>query len=531
MTTETHMSTIDGSMPGTDHVRIFDTTLRDGEQAPGFSMSTGTKLIIAQALEELKVDVIEAGFAAASPGDAAAISEVASTVRGPIICSLSRLMEADIDASARALETARRGRIHTFIGTSPLHREAKLKLTKEQVLDRIARLVAHAKSACTDIEFSCEDAIRTEREFLIEACQAAVEAGATTINIPDTVGYTTPEEINDLFQFLKANVPSCDHVVFSTHCHDDLGMAVANSLAAVRGGARQIECSINGIGERAGNCSLEEVVMAMKTRHDFFDVETRIDTTRIFNASQHLARLTHNPIPRNKAIVGRNAFAHESGIHQHGVLANKRTYEIMDAEAVGMPSNAIVLGKHSGKHALLARADALGLSIGNNSIDEVFKEFKKLADTCREVTDSDLIKLVTGETANDGRKGPWRLRRTELHVNLEDGTRPFARITMKHDDGQRITIQKEGNGPIDAAFVAVCAIAGVPGRIQSLELKHLGEEGTVKADASIEVNGQVFAGTGEEVDIADAAVAAFVAAINVAAVQADLPQRAIGGQP
>ena len=506
----------DVDKPVSGHVKIFDTTLRDGEQAPGFSMSTDAKLIVARALQALNVDIIEAGFAAASPGDAAAVRAVAQEIEGPTICSLSRLNPADIEASARAIEPAKKKRIHTFIGTSPLHREAKLKMSKAEILKQISEVVALARSACDDVEFSPEDAIRTERDYLIEAVNAAIEAGASTINIPDTVGYTTPEEIRDLFAFLTSTAKGADKVTFSPHCHDDLGMAVANSLAAVRGGARQIECAINGIGERAGNCSMEEAVMALATRRDFFDLTTQTDTTKIFPASQALARVTHNPIPRNKAIVGKNAFAHEAGIHQHGVLADRRTYEIMDAESVGMPSNSIVLGKHSGKHAVAARVKALGFNVSKQKIEDIFPNFKKLADTCKEVNDADLVKLVTGNAATDGRAGPWRMRKTELHVNFEDDTRPHARITMEHDNGERRTVTHDGEGPIDAAFAAVCAITGAPGRIHVLDLHHVAAEGVVRAEAIVDVEGRHFSGKAQEVDIADAAVAAFVAAINQA---------------
>lgn len=499
----------------TDHVKIFDTTLRDGEQAPGFSMSTDAKLIVARSLAALNVDVIEAGFAAASPGDAAAVRLIADEIEGPVICSLARANIADIEAAARALEPAKKNRIHTFIGTSPLHRDAKLKMSKTEIIDRIGEIVAFARTLVDDVEFSPEDAIRTERDYLLDAVTAAIAAGATTINIPDTVGYTTPEEIADLFRFLAANAPP--HIIFSTHCHDDLGMAVANSLAAVRGGARQIECAINGIGERAGNCSLEEAVMALSTRRDFFGVTTQIETKKLYAASQALARVTHNPIPRNKAIVGRNAFAHEAGIHQHGVLADKRTYEIMDAEAVGMPSNALVLGKHSGKHAVAARIRALGFEVSQQKVEDIFPDFKHLADTCREVTDADLVRLVTGNARTDGRIGPWRMRKTELRVDLEEDEKPFARITMEHDNGDRRTVTHEGEGPIDAAFAAVCAITGVPGSISVLDLHHIASEGVVRAEAVIDVDGEYFSGKAQEVDIADAAVAAFVAAVNQAA--------------
>ena len=497
-------------------VKVFDTTLRDGEQAPGFSMQIEAKLIVARALQALKVDVIEAGFAAASPGDAAAVREVAREIEGPIICSLARVTEGDIDAAVKALEPAAKKRIHLFVGTSKLHREAKLKLTTDEILSNVARLVAYARSGCADIEFSPEDAIRTERSFLLEACAAAVEAGASTLNIPDTVGYTTPEEIYGLFSFLRANTPGAEKVVFSAHCHDDLGMAVANTLAAVRGGARQIECAINGIGERAGNCSLEEAVMALATRKDYFGVETGIDTTKLYPASLALARVTHCPIPRNKAVVGKNAFAHEAGIHQHGVMANRRTYEIMDAEDVGMPASSIVLGKHSGKHALAARVKALGFDVGANRLAEIFVEFKSLADATKEVTDADLVRLVSGEP--DGRAGPWRVQRVDLRVDFEGDGRPRARVTMEHVSGERRTVVEEGGGPIDAAFAAVCAIAGVAGRIVSLDMHHLAEYevGPVNAQAVIEVGEHRFTGLAREVDVADAAVGAFVAAVNQA---------------
>lgn len=478
-------------------------------------MSTDAKIIVARALEALNVDIIEAGFAAASPGDAAAVRTIAGEIRGPIICSLARANIGDVEAAARALEPARRKRIHTFLGTSALHREAKLKMSRSEIIERIGEIVAFARTLVDDVEFSPEDAIRTERDFLVEAVNAAIEAGAMTINIPDTVGYTTPQEITELFRFLTANAPA--DVTFSTHCHDDLGMAVANSLAAVVGGARQIECAINGIGERAGNCSLEEAVMALSVRRDFFGVATKVETEKLYHASQTLARVTHNPVPRNKAIVGRNAFAHEAGIHQHGVLADRRTYEIMDAQSVGVPSNALVLGKHSGKHAVAARVKALGFEVSAQKIEDLFPDFKHLADTCREVTDADLVRLVTGNAKTDGRIGPWRMRKTELRVDLEEDEKPFARITMEHDNGERRTVTHEGEGPIDAAFAAVCAITDVPGVISVLDLHHVASEGVVRAEAVIEVEGELFSGKAEEVDVADAAVAAFVAAVNQAA--------------
>lgn len=513
----------DGSarlVPGGDaagrSVRIFDTTLRDGEQAPGFSMDVEAKLIVARALQALKVDVIEAGFAAASDGDFSAVAAIARDIHGPTICSLARLNPRDIEAAARAVEAAPRRRIHTFIGTSPTHREAKLKMSRGEIVAAVERHVRFARTLCEDVEFSAEDAIRTERAFLLDVCHAAIEAGATTINIPDTVGYSTPEEMTDLFRFLTAQCPP--DIIFSVHCHDDLGMAVANSLAAVRGGARQIECTINGVGERAGNCSLEEAVMALRTRHDLFEAATGIDTTQIYPASVALARVTRQPIPRNKAIVGKNAFAHEAGIHQHGVLADRRTYEIMDAQSVGMPSNSIVLGKHSGKHALAARAKALGFDAGKEEIEAIFPAFKSLADTCREVTDADVVTLMSGKSGIDGRSGPWRTRRIVLRTDIDDDMRPCARVTMQHDNGERRTVQCEGGGPIDAAFAAVCAIADLDGRIVTLNLTHDADDEDTRVDATavVETAGRRYTGHAREVDVADAAVAAFVAAVNQA---------------
>ncbi|MEM9705699.1 MAG: 2-isopropylmalate synthase [Pseudomonadota bacterium] len=504
-----------------DHVRIFDTTLRDGEQAPGFSMAVEAKLKMANALQDLNVDIIEAGFAAASPGDFEAVNAVAREIDGPRICSLARLTERDIEAAAKALEPAAKKRIHTFIGTSPIHRTAKLKMTREEILARVDDLVSLACSLSDDVEFSPEDAIRTEREFLVEVLTVAIKAGATTLNIPDTVGYTTPDEIFDLFSYLIRETPGSENVVFSTHCHDDLGMAVANSLAAVRAGARQIECAVNGIGERAGNCSMEEAVMALHTRKDYFGLETQIDTTKIYPAATTLSRVTHNAIPRNKAIVGKNAFAHEAGIHQHGVLADKRTYEIMDAETVGMPSNSIVLGKHSGKHALRARIEGLELSVTPERLDELFIKFKSLADAQREVTDSDVVRLVTGSNERPGRSGPWRMRRVDLRYELEDDTFSYARIAMEHENGQRQSVTCEGEGPFDAAFNAVCAITGFEGRILTLDIKHAAdsENGIVRAESLVELNGQEYLGTIREVDVAHAAVGAFVVAVNQAIAQ------------
>ena len=359
-------------------------------------MTMKGKLRMAKALAALNVDVIEAGFAAASPGDSEAVRAIAEEAEGPTICSLARVTEPDIEAAVKALEPARKKRAHVFIGTSPLHREFKLKMSKDEIMSAIDKGVRFARQSFEDVEFSAEDAMRTEREFLAECLTVATEAGATTLNVPDTVGYITPEEIFETFSYLVETVNPGPGVVFSVHCHDDLGMAVANSLAAVRAGVRQVECTINGIGERAGNCAMEEDVMALRTRKDSYGVEKQVNTNKLYHASRTLEEVTSEKVQRNKAIVGRNAFAHEAGIHQHGMLSNPETYEIMRPEDVGQPNTTLVLGKHSGKHAILARLEELGHEVDPENVPALFTAFKKLADEKREVTDEDLRGLVSG---------------------------------------------------------------------------------------------------------------------------------------
>ncbi|KAF1005640.1 MAG: 2-isopropylmalate synthase [Luteibacter sp.] len=375
-------------------VRIFDTTLRDGEQAPGFSMDRRAKLRMAHALEELGVDIIEAGFPQASPDDFAAVAEIARTLKTPTIAALARCQAGDIDSAGKALEGARHSRIHLFLSTSPLHREHKLGKSKQEVIDIAATAIQRAKALAHEVEFSAEDAMRTEPEYLAEIFSVAVEAGATTLNAPDTVGYVTPNEIFDMFTYLRANVRGADKVVFSSHCHDDLGMAVANSLAAVAAGARQVECTINGIGERAGNAALEEIVMAIHTRKPLFRVDTGIVTRHLFPTSRLLAEVTGQRVPRNKAVVGDNAFAHESGIHQHGMLKHRGTYEIMTPQDVGAKTS-LVLGKHSGKHALRQRLSELDYQLDDATLATVFERFKVLADRQRNVTNDDLVALMS----------------------------------------------------------------------------------------------------------------------------------------
>ncbi|MGE0740020.1 MAG: 2-isopropylmalate synthase [Hyphomonadaceae bacterium] len=385
-----------------NRVLVFDTTLRDGEQAPGFSMSAADKLAMAFALRDLGVDVIEAGFAAASPGDADAIRRVASEVEGPTFCSLARANEADINTAYGALQSTPRRRVHIILGTSPIHRQVKFGMNADEVLETAVRAVAFARTLFDDVEFCAEDAIRTERDFLGDVLEAVCEAGATTLNIPDTVGYSTPLEIGAIFSEMKRRTARFPHVVLSAHCHNDLGMAVANTLTAVANGARQVEVAVNGIGERAGNCALEEVVMALKTRGDLFGVHTGVDTTKILSTSRLLSKITRSPLVRNKAIVGVNAFAHEAGIHQAGILADARTYEIMRPEDVGFEGSRLVLGKHSGRHAIAQRAETLGYGLSGAALATVFAEFKRRADTIGEIDDAELVSIINAVTETAG---------------------------------------------------------------------------------------------------------------------------------
>ncbi len=497
-----------------DCVRIFDTTLRDGEQAPGFSMTVGQKLRLARALAELQVDIIEAGFAAASPGDAEAVRRIAEEIEGPTICSLARTRPGDIAAAGEALAPAKSKRVHTFIATSPIHREHKLRMSTDQVLKEIEQGVRHARQWTDDVEFSAEDAIRTERPFLIEALACAIESGATTVNVPDTVGYATPEEIYDLFTFLIRETPGADGVIFSAHCHDDLGLAVANSLAAVRAGARQIEGAINGIGERAGNCAVEEAVMALRTRADHFGLDTGVEARRLAPTSKLLGVLTGNVPPRNKAIVGKNAFAHEAGIHQHGMLAHAETYEIMRPEDVGVARSSLVLGKHSGKHALAERARELGFDLGDNQLQSIFVAFKSLADKKSEVLDSDLEALILNQTS--GTIGPWSLE--GLHVSSGFGAQalPYAAVELAHAYGERRREAATGDGPLDAVFNAIQRITGVMLQLESFELRSVtgGEDAQGQADVRALVNGRSWHGTGVSTDVVAAGAYAFLDVIN-----------------
>src|SRR5512139_2237744 len=437
-----------------NRVLVFDTTLRDGEQSPGCSMTRPEKLRMARALAELGVDIIEAGFPIASPGDWEAVNQIAREVRGPIIAGLARCNREDIDKAWTAVRDAQRPRIHVFLATSAIHREHKLNMAKEQIIHTAVEGVKYARSLCEDIEFSPEDASRTEPEFLREVVEAVIAAGATTINIPDTVGYTVPEEFYEVFSYLKQNVRGAENVTFSVHCHNDLGLAVANSLAAIRGGARQVECTINGIGERAGNASLEELTMALKVREGIYGLHTGIDSKRLFPTSRLLSSITGMPIPRNKAIVGENAFAHESGIHQHGMLKHHSTYEIMRPHDVGMSRTNLVLGKYSGRHAFRERVKELGFELSDAELSRVFDDFKALADKKKELFDGDIEALVL--KSDFGASGPWHL--DGLHAVSDSAGGAMARVSLRHSDGRTLDQESKGDGPVDAAFKAVEAV-------------------------------------------------------------------------
>ena len=498
--------------PERERVRIFDTTLRDGEQAPGFSMSRVQKLRMAHALAELGVDVIEAGFPQASDGDFDSVRAVATDIRGPIICGLARAQFGDIEAVARATEKAEHARIHIFLATSPIHRRHKLNMSREQVLETGFKAVRRARELCADVEFSAEDAIRTEPEFLIQALSLMIEAGATTVNVPDTVGYTTPEEIHALFLRLKREVKGIDSVTLSAHCHNDLGLGVANSVAALAAGARQVECTINGIGERAGNAALEEIVMTLRTRLDRFQLETNIRTPLLYPTARLLSDLVGSTIPRNKAIVGDNAFAHESGIHQHGMLKNRETYEIMRPEDVGFSRTQLVLGKHSGRHALRERLANLGHEFDDAQLDEVFTRFKTLADKKREVFDNDLDALALGQDPEA--IGPWKL--DNLHATTHLGGGASASVKLRHEDGRVSTEAAIGDGPIHAVLRGMERAAGVQLDIADFQVRSLsfGADAQGRATLDVRFAGRELRGRGVSTDIVEATALAALEVIN-----------------
>jgi len=494
-----------------DRVLIFDTTLRDGEQSPGCSMTLPEKLRVAQALAELGVDIIEAGFPAASRGDFEAVQAVAREIEGPIIAGLARCNREDIERAAKALAPAARPRLHVFLATSAIHRQHKLNMAKEEIVRAAVEGVRIARELCDDVEFSPEDAARTEPEFLAQVVSAVVAAGATTVNIPDTVGYTVPDEFGQLFRYLREHVDGIGRAVLSVHCHDDLGMAVANSLTAVLAGARQIECTINGIGERAGNCSLEEVVMALKTREAYFRLRTGIDSTRLYPTSRLVSSITGMPIPRNKAVVGENAFAHESGIHQHGMLRHHSTYEIMRPEDVGLSRTHLVLGKHSGRHAFRERVRDLGFELDEAELNRVFEEFKALADRKKELFDGDIEALVLRAEAGSG--GPWTIASLDTHARDADAQ---AVIELVHTDGRRVMQKAGGDGPVDASFKAIERITGVAVKLRKFEVRSVseGEDAQGEAVVCVEYNGRSYRGASVSTNIVESSARAFLEVIN-----------------
>ena len=493
-------------------IRIFDTTLRDGEQAPGCSMTLGEKLRVAKALSELNVDIIEAGFPAASPGDFESVKAIAERNFGPVICGLARCNAADIQKVYDAVKGADRHRIHVFVATSAIHREHKLKMAKEEIIKSAVGAIKMARELVDDVEFSPEDASRTELSYLAEVVSAAIEAGATTVNIPDTVGYTVPAEFDRLFRYLKEHVARIDDITLSVHCHNDLGMAVANSLAAVSAGARQIECTINGIGERAGNCSLEEAVMAIKTRAEFFNLETGIDTTRLYPTSRLVSTITGMHPPRNKAIVGENAFAHEAGIHQHGMLQHASTYEIMRPEDVGLAKSNLVLGKHSGRHAFRDRLVDLGFELDDFETNRAFQEFKKLADKKKDIYDGDLEAIIM--TAGGASSGPWTLKSLEVQTHTDQPA--TAAVTLIGEDGKEVSESAHGDGPVAAAFKALEHATGVDLILSNFELHSasIGEDAQGEVTVSVEHNGRSFRGRGTSVDIVEAGCRACLEVMN-----------------
>ncbi|MDH5491414.1 MAG: 2-isopropylmalate synthase [Myxococcales bacterium] len=521
-----------------DWVRIFDTTLRDGEQSPGATMTSGEKLAVARTLSRLGVDVIEAGFPAASPDDLRAVQGIAESVglercegrpsaEPPIICGLARAAEADIEAAWQAVRPARSPRIHTFLATSPIHREHKLRMTRTQVVERAAAMARHARGLCEDIEFSPEDAMRTEPEFLVDVLTAVIEAGASTLNIPDTVGYTTPVEMGERITMLRERVPGIERVILSVHCHDDLGMATANSLAAILAGARQVEVTINGIGERAGNTSLEEIVMALRTRRDAFGLHTGIDATQLCRISRQVSTVTGMIVQPNKAIVGANAFAHEAGIHQDGMLKHEETYEIMRPETVGAGKTALVLGKHSGRHALGKRLEELGYALGSDPLGRAFDRFKALADKKKVVTDADLVALVSDE-----------LLQPVEHFSIDAvqvgcGTMglPTATVRLRLPDGKLQTEAAVGNGPVDAVYEAIDRMVGVPNTLLEYTVHSVTQGIDAVGEVSVRIRpleakgkrvdphgrsqgARVYHGHGADTDVIVASAKAYLAAVN-----------------
>ncbi len=492
-------------------IKVFDTTLRDGEQSPGCSMNLNEKIEVALQLEKLGVDVIEAGFAIASPGDLAAIQAIAQVVKDCSIASLARATEKDIDAAFEGVRLARRPRIHTFIATSPIHMQYKLKMTPEQVLERSAAMVSRAKTYCEDVEFSAEDASRSDWPFLVKVFETVIRCGATVINIPDTVGYSTPDEMYALVKHVVENVSGIDKVEVSVHCHNDLGMAVANSLAAVRAGAAQVECTLNGIGERAGNASLEEVVMALNTRAPYFDVSCGVKTNQIYRSSKLVQTITGVQVTPNKAIVGANAFAHEAGIHQHGVMLERTTYEIMTPESIGIPQNSMVLGKHSGRHAFEERLVALGYQLDKKALDAAFEQFKILADKKKIVLDGDIDAIVGNRVADSAEA--YRLDRFVINSGNTITATAIIRLSSGEKEFESVAI---GDGPVDASFKAINDIVGMDLVLKDYSLHSVtaGEDALGEAVVKLGYDGRSVVGRGLSTDIIESSIKAYLNGVN-----------------
>lgn len=505
-----------------NRIKIFDTTLRDGEQTPGVCLDVREKVELAQALAKLHVDVIEAGFPVASPGDFEAVSQIASTIKGPIIAGLARADKKDIDVAREALQKAEDPRIHVFLASSDIHLQYKLKMTREQMLAQSVEAVRYAKRFVSDVEFSCEDASRSDWNFLCQVYSAVIAAGATVINIPDTVGYSTPDEFGALIRHIRENVTAIDKAEISVHCHDDLGLAVANSLAAIANGARQIECTINGLGERAGNASLEEVVMAIATRREFYQANTTIDTRQLYRTSRLISSHTGVVVPPNKAIVGDNAFAHESGIHQHGVLNNPLTYEVIKPEMVGVNTSLLVLGKHSGRHAFEDKIKKLGYELPEAKVNAIFKEFKMLADRKKVVYDRDIEALIADQ--QNAKEEHFRL--VSHHAMSGNNMAATASVKLKTDN-EIIEEASCGFGPVDAIFKAVEKAVGFPICLKDYQLKAVtsGEDALGDATVWLEHNGRTFIGRGLSIDVIEASARAYISSINKMIAFCGYPQK------
>ncbi|NLI89960.1 MAG: 2-isopropylmalate synthase [Epulopiscium sp.] len=497
----------------TRQIKIFDTTLRDGEQSPGCSMNIHEKLEMAKQLELLKVDVIEAGFAIASPGDFASVKEIANIIQDTTVASLARALTKDIDRAWEAVKGAASPRIHTFIATSDLHMKYKLRMSEEEVLKQAVEMVKYANKYCSDVEFSAEDATRSNPQFLYQVLEGVIDAGAKVVNIPDTVGYTTPEEFTNLIKGIKENVPNIDKAVISVHCHDDLGLGVANSLAAAKAGAGQIECALNGIGERAGNAALEEIVMNLNTRRDYYNMSCNVDTTQIYNSSKLLSSITGVAVQPNKAIVGANAFAHESGIHQHGVLANKETYEIMTPASIGLAENTMVLGKHSGKHAFIDRLKSLGYTLDDKTIEEAFENFKELADKKKVVTDKDIEALVYRRNIYI----PKMYTFNRFVINAGNSITTTSAVRLMKADGEMIeAITSSVDGPIDASYKAIDQLVGMDFELEDFLINAVtgGTDALGEVNVKIKKDGAIYNGHGVSTDIVEASILAYIGAIN-----------------